>query len=160
MTVPTVPYYPVTHDDGVNIATALTDIANAKRNMPLMLTDAFDTTKNYAVGDYAIYSNRLYRFTSAHSAGPWNSTHAIQVLLSDELHPDFKVSGTVSSGNYILTDSRIDDDHWEVASIYIENPERVGSKIHWVMDISAHTVSLSATYSASTNVVVKMHWVQ
>ena len=73
---------------------------------------------------------------------------------------DFKITGTVSASNYTLTDSRINDNHWEVLSIYFETPGNVTTQIHWTTDITNHTVSLSATYAGSTNVVVKMHWVQ
>ena len=72
----------------------------------------------------------------------------------------FKITGTVSASNYTLTDSRINDEHWEVEQIYFATPSNVTSQIHWTTDITNHTVSLSATYAGSTNVVVKMHWVQ
>ena len=75
-------------------------------------------------------------------------------------HDTFKISGTVSASNYTLTDSRINDNHWEVESIYFATPANVTSQIHWTTNITNHTVSLSATYAGSTNVIVKMHWVQ
>ena len=75
-------------------------------------------------------------------------------------HDVFKITGTVSASNYTLTDSRINNEHWEVDTIYFETPANVTSKVHWVTDITNHQVSLGATYAGSTNVVVKMHWVQ
>ena len=75
-------------------------------------------------------------------------------------HDVFKITGTVSASNYTLTDSRINNEHWEVDTIYFETPSNVTSKVHWTTNITNHTVSLSATYAGSTNVVVKMHWVQ
>jgi hypothetical protein len=35
----------------------------------------FDITVSYAVGDFVIYSNALYKCTSTHSAGAWNGAH-------------------------------------------------------------------------------------
>lgn len=35
----------------------------------------FDTSTAYAVGDYVIYSNALYKCTSTHSAGAWDAGH-------------------------------------------------------------------------------------
>ena len=75
-------------------------------------------------------------------------------------HDDFKITGTVSSGGYTLTDARIDNSHWEVDWIYFETPSNVTTRVHWVTDTTNHQVSLGATYTGSTNVVVNMHWVQ
>ena len=36
-------------------------------------SQAFDATASYSAGDYCIYENVLYRFTSAKSAGAWDS---------------------------------------------------------------------------------------
>lgn len=36
----------------------------------------FDATRNYANGELVIYSNNLYKFNQAHTAGAWNATHA------------------------------------------------------------------------------------
>lgn len=38
----------------------------------------FSTSKDYAVGDYTIYEHLLYKCTTAHSAGAWNSSHFTQ----------------------------------------------------------------------------------
>lgn len=75
-------------------------------------------------------------------------------------HDDFKITGTVSSSGYTLTDSRINDEHWEVDWIQFLTSSHVLTGVDWSTDIVNHTVSLSATYSGSTNVVVNMHWVQ
>lgn len=216
------------------------------------VAEIFDATKNYSVGDYCIYNDDLYRFTSAHNAGVWNSAHVALISISDELkskqnilsfdtaptanstnpvesggiktaldtkqdsltfdttptadstnpvtsggvktaldekqnslsfdttptanstnpvtsggiktyvdsHDDFKITGTVSSSGYTLTDSRINDEHWEVDWIEFLTPTNVLTGVDWSTDIVNHTVTLSATYSGSTNVVVNMHWVQ
>lgn len=38
-------------------------------------TDYFSTNKSYAIGDYTIYNDLLYKCTATHSAGAWNSSH-------------------------------------------------------------------------------------
>ena len=130
--------------------------------------DLFSETNSYVIGDYCIYNGSLYRFTSAHT-GTWNSNHATQVVAMNELESlanliesrmTFKITGTVSASNYTLTDSRINSEHWEVDSIYFDNGSVVTTKVHWTTNTTNHTVSLGATYTGSTNVVVKMHWVQ
>ena len=49
------------------------------------LAQAFSTSTAYAVGDYVLYSNKLYRFTTAHSAGAWNSAQVSEVKTMDEV---------------------------------------------------------------------------
>lgn len=206
------------------------------------VAEIFDATKNYAVGDYCIYNDDLYRFTTAHSAGAWNSSHVALISITDEFktkantsdvasaladmedeidtkqnaltfdstptagstnpvtsggiktaldtkqnaltfdstptsgstnpvtsggaksyidsHDDFKITGSVSSGGYTLTDARINNEHWEVDWIQFLTPTNVLTGVDWSTDIVNHTLTLSATYSGSTNVTVNMHWVQ
>ena len=130
--------------------------------------DPFSETDSYVIGDYCIYDGALYRFTSAHT-GTWNNNHATQVVAMNELKSlvdliesrmTFKITGTVSASNYTLIDSRINSEHWEVDSIYFDNENVVTTKVHWTTNITDHTVTLGATYTGSTSVVVKMHWVQ
>lgn len=84
MTAPELPFYPITHDDGLSIVDALNDIADTQ-NSPSLIAEDFDETKNYIIGDYVIYSACLYRFVAPHSAGAWNSGHATQVRVGEEL---------------------------------------------------------------------------
>ena len=140
---------------------------NAKADVSI-LADGFSPSTTYAIGDYCIANGALYRFTSAHT-GNWAWVDVTQVVAMNELaalsaqlesRMTFKITGTVSASNYTLTDSRINNNHWEVDQIYFATPSNVTSQIHWTTDITNHTVSLSATYAGSTNVVVKMHYVQ
>ena len=50
-----------------------------------VVADVFDSTQAYAVGDYVFYGNSLYRFTSAHSAGAWNSSEVTAVTVTEEI---------------------------------------------------------------------------
>ena len=49
------------------------------------ISDAFSETKSYAVGDYCIYLNALYRFTNAKAAGEWDGTAVVPVTLAQEI---------------------------------------------------------------------------
>lgn len=49
------------------------------------LAPQFSTSTAYAVGDYVLYNNHLYRFTSAHAAGAWNAAHATAVTTMAEV---------------------------------------------------------------------------
>lgn len=56
----------------------------------------YSTSATYAVGDYCVHDNKMYRCTTAIStAEAWNSTHWASVIIGDELKT--KKSGTVTS---------------------------------------------------------------
>ena len=49
------------------------------------ISDNFNTTTAYKIGDIVIYDGKLYKFTATHSAGAWIGTDAVQVTVDDEL---------------------------------------------------------------------------
>lgn len=49
------------------------------------ISDAFSEGRDYAAGDYCIFSNTLHRFTSSKPAGAWDGTKAVPVTVSQEL---------------------------------------------------------------------------
>lgn len=51
-----------------------------------LISDAFSEEKAYAVGDYAIYENVLYKFTAAKTAGAWDATKVQAVTVAGELN--------------------------------------------------------------------------
>ena len=63
------------------ISTTNTNLSRLRNS----IAEAFSTSKAYAVGDYVMYEYRLYRFTTAHSAGAWNSAHVSEVILVDDI---------------------------------------------------------------------------
>lgn len=54
-------------------------------NTPTSIAPTFNATQSYDVGDYVFYNRKLYRFTSAHSAGTWLETDATEVTVGSEL---------------------------------------------------------------------------
>lgn len=49
-----------------------------------IITPVFSPSTAYSVGDYVIYNRELYRFTTAHPAGSWNSSHVAKTNLAQE----------------------------------------------------------------------------
>ena len=45
----------------------------------------FDETINYAIGQYVVYNGDLYKCTTAHTAGVWDTGHFTEVTIGDEL---------------------------------------------------------------------------
>ena len=85
MTAPELPYYPITHDDGLNIVEALNDLIGTENSLSLIAED-FDETKSYDVGNYVRYSTLLYRFTTPHPAGVWNENHVTPIKVGEQLN--------------------------------------------------------------------------
>lgn len=47
--------------------------------------ETFATNKAYVKGDVVMYEGELYEFTSAHSAGSWNSSHVTKTNLNNKI---------------------------------------------------------------------------
>ena len=62
------------------------------------ISDAFSTEKDYAIGDYCIYLNSLYRFTTAKSAGAWDGAAVVPVTIAQEMQ-DFSTRIESINGN-------------------------------------------------------------
>lgn len=64
----------------------LTPVAgNSAQLTNSIVAEDFSTSKAYAIGDWVIYDNTLYRFTSAHAAGAWNASEATATDVEDEV---------------------------------------------------------------------------
>lgn len=59
-----------------------------------ILAPEFNTTTAYGVGEYVTYDGSLYRFTSAHSAGAWNSSQVVEIKAVGQYVTAGKKSGT------------------------------------------------------------------
>lgn len=58
-----------------NLQTADAIQLAAEKTAAVNIVPAFSTSTAYAVGDFVSYNGKVYKFTSAHSAGAWNSSH-------------------------------------------------------------------------------------
>lgn len=58
------------------------------------IASAFSDSTAYAEGEYVYYGNNLYRFTSAHSAGAWNSAQVEVVTVMGEFYSLDSLIGT------------------------------------------------------------------
>lgn len=70
------------------------------------IAPTFSTAVAYSIGDYAMKDGVLYKFTSAHLAGAWNSAHTVAVTCSSE-----------------FGDNRSDEDIENIISSYISSHE-------------------------------------
>lgn len=59
--------------DGVDLTTKIS------------IADDFSAMVNYAVGDFCYHLGTLYKCTTAHTAGAWDSTHFTATQVGDEL---------------------------------------------------------------------------
>lgn len=152
-----------THDDRYYTKSEMDTKLDAKTNLSQVASE-FSASKAYAIDDLVIYQGALYRFNATHAAGAWNTAHVTACTIVEVMShfAKFRVSGAVSSGNMTLTDARIDSEHWRVPNggIYFEKSSNVVSEVNWSTNISQHTITLSATYSAATNVIVELEWMQ
>ena len=73
----------------INWQTGTTPINETNMNKLVqedMITDAYSSLQTYAVGDYCIYGNTLYKCTTAiTTAEAWNSAHWTAVTVTDEI---------------------------------------------------------------------------
>ena len=67
----------------INISGNEYDIKDA--NAQAMISDEFDSGTSYTTGDYCIYENVLYKFTSNKSAGAWDSGKVAATNIDTEL---------------------------------------------------------------------------
>ena len=66
--------------------------------------DEFNPEVDYAVGDYTIHNNKVWKFTTAHPAGAWDESHvkATKILAeARELTENFASKIKLSDGGYI-----------------------------------------------------------
>lgn len=67
----------------INISGNEYDIKDAKAQS--MITDEFSDAQSYTAGDYCIYENALYKFTSDKEAGAWDSGKVTATNIDTEL---------------------------------------------------------------------------
>ena len=76
--------------------TAAEDAKVAAGEIVTDTTDKFDSTKDYAVGDYVIYDNKAWKFTTVHPAGAWDESHVEQTNILAEIAAQNKNFGALT----------------------------------------------------------------
>lgn len=128
---------------------------NAITKMVNCTGDAFDPGRDYEVGDYTIYDNTVWKFTTAHPAGEWDESHVEKTRILVEIaeqNKNFAELGEnlekntfgnqvtlVKDQNYICSS----DGYFRIVCAYQEKSRAVG----FINDIIL--VALSSTNSSS-----------
>ena len=73
---------------------------NAITKMVNCTGDAFDPGRDYEVGDYTIYDNTVWKFTTAHPAGEWDESHVEKTRILVEIAEQNK--------NFVKLDEKIE----------------------------------------------------
>lgn len=92
-----------------NIKAALKGLKAKDEAIEGSMGDAFSKEKSYAVGDYAIYKDVLYKFTAAKTAGSWDVAKVQAVTVVGEV---CSLNGNISSHNHdnrYYTENEIDN---------------------------------------------------
>ena len=69
---------------------------NAITKMVNCTGDAFDPGRDYEVGDYTIYDNTVWKFTTAHPAGEWDESHVEKTRILVEIAEQNKNFGALT----------------------------------------------------------------
>lgn len=73
----------ITNDSDYTTNASLQSVNNNIFDVLFSSASDFDATKSYAVGDYTVYQNKLYKCTVAHT-GSWNASHFVQSSIFEE----------------------------------------------------------------------------
>jgi hypothetical protein len=122
----------------------------------------FNTSINYNLRDYCTYQGKLYRCTTAHTAGAWNSDHFEPTNIDSELDSKLRVP---KESNTAPTDP-IEGDLWidttEDNSTYVIDPypiegshNAVGSDgVVSALKSKANKINLAGDFSTSATYLV------
>ena len=113
-----------------SIETLIAEIEAAVASIPAdysslwtSLAPAFSTSTNYTAGQYVTYNGALYRFTTDHPAGAWNSAHVVATNIGSDLNSDInslksEFEDVKYVTNALLNDTIYGDGHGNVISNY------------------------------------------
>ena len=66
-----------------------------------IIAPEFSTSTAYSIGQYCRRNGDLYRFTSTHSAGAWNSSHVTAVTVCGELGNKISAPSSPTTGQFL-----------------------------------------------------------
>ena len=122
------------------------------------LAPAFSTSVNYTAGQYVTYNGALYRFTTDHAAGAWNSAHVTATNIGSELS-----SLKSAFNNRFITDSKYNllpnNKAWSYGSISSETGENivVGNSIRTTGFINVTSKNLTVRYSGNDTLTLYVY---
>ena len=130
------------------------DLETAESNLKNIISDQYDNTATYKVGDYCIHDNVLYKCTTAiATAENWTAAHWTATTIAAEIKdrvlwlPGITVSAI--TGDIIdLADSRITPDH-VLARCDFANDSYITDPGLWSTE-TAGTLKISGTCSTAT----------
>lgn len=133
------------------IETAVASIPADYSSLWTSLAPAFSTSTAYAVGQYVTNSGVLYRFTTAHPAGTWNSAHVTAVNLGAEVYNlKSAISTYAQNSNGQLAD---------VIALSGEHNNGTSNGVTFAWSEDGKTCHASGTSFANTNGINNI-WVQ
>lgn len=89
-------------------ATAISSAAMASNsaaqaiNALSSLASPFSNNTSYSKGEYVLYSGSIYRFTTNHSAGAWNSSQVTQIVVMNEIYNHAAFPSLISDDDYVI----------------------------------------------------------
>lgn len=96
-------YYAKTVDMRYNVGVGFIDVDGLTAKIQAvsdMITDEFDATQPYNVGDVVVYQGVLYKFTSSHTAGAWAPAEVQSTTVADliaDAEPDSLTTAQVNA---------------------------------------------------------------
>ena len=135
----------------------LTDVVDAVDAKANNISDAYDATATYKVGQYCIYDNTLYRCTTAiTTAEAWTASHWTATTIAEEIENrviwQTGVTVSATSGNIVtFNDSRITSDH-VLANVVFTDNSKITALTSWTT--SAGRLVIAGTCTAATTVEV------
>lgn len=130
--------------DGTRLDSKLSSIEDS-------ISDAFSEGKAYAVGDYCIYLNALYKFTAAKPAGAWDGSKVVPISLSSELG-QLNAKTVIYRGNLpsnANVNDYITDGVWSISSWFAQSLINIPNKT-----TSQFIVRASGTYVTQTQIMI------
>ncbi len=147
-------------DSAIPTSRLMKNLLDAKADL-IRLAPAFSTSTAYTAGQYVTNNGIVYRFTSDHAAGAWNSSHVVATDLGDELSSvnvtiDRKANFAVIAhkyypASYAVGDHVIYDDDYYECNTAISTPEE-WTAAHWTqLTVGEELSSLNGAISNITS---------
>ena len=66
------------------------------------LASPFSSSASYSKGEYVLQSGSIYRFTTNHAAGAWNSSQVTQIVVMNEIRNHTAFPSLLSDDDYVI----------------------------------------------------------